>query len=108
MVKDIFQELRLDVPSIEKHITPNMLCLRDLEVMLSISKCGEHIISPKHTCILISAVLISAVVRVTCKLCLSACVFHTLHRDLGVCLSLRIPRYMYLRTLQNIENSGHV
>ena len=33
MVKDIFQELRLDVPSIEKHITPNMLCLRDLEVI---------------------------------------------------------------------------
>ena len=36
MVRDIFQELRLDVPSIEKHITPNMLCLRDLEVMLLI------------------------------------------------------------------------
>ena len=33
MVKDIFPELRLDVPSIEKHIAPNMLCLRDLEVM---------------------------------------------------------------------------
>jgi len=46
MVKDIFQELRLDVPSIEKHITPNMLCLRDLEVMLPISKSGEHIVSP--------------------------------------------------------------
>ena len=38
MVKDIFQELRLDVPSIEKHITPNMLCLRDLEVMLLIER----------------------------------------------------------------------
>ncbi|XP_078378795.1 E3 SUMO-protein ligase RanBP2-like isoform X2 [Oculina patagonica] len=34
MVKDIFQELRLDVPSIEKHITPNMLCLRDLEAFV--------------------------------------------------------------------------
>ena len=34
MVKDIFQELRLDVPSIEKHIAPNMLCLRDLEVLI--------------------------------------------------------------------------
>ena len=34
MVKNIFPELRLDVPSIEKHITPNMLCLRDIEVML--------------------------------------------------------------------------
>ena len=32
MVKDIFHELRLDVPDIEKHITPNMLCLRDIEV----------------------------------------------------------------------------
>lgn len=82
MVKDIFQELRLDVPSIEKHITPNMLCLRDLEVILPISKSGEHIISPEHTCIFTSAVPIPAVARV--KLCLFACVFHTLHRDLGV------------------------
>ncbi|XP_015756665.1 PREDICTED: uncharacterized protein LOC107336118 isoform X1 [Acropora digitifera] len=32
MVKDIFQELRPDVPIIEKHITSNMLCLRDIEV----------------------------------------------------------------------------
>ncbi|XP_022791125.1 RANBP2-like and GRIP domain-containing protein 2 isoform X1 [Stylophora pistillata] len=34
MVKDIFPELRLDVPSIEKHIAPNMLCLRDLEAFV--------------------------------------------------------------------------
>ncbi|KAJ7392582.1 hypothetical protein OS493_010231 [Desmophyllum pertusum] len=34
MIKDIFQELRLDVPSIEKHITPNMLSLRDLEAFV--------------------------------------------------------------------------
>ena len=37
MVKDIFQELRLDVPNIEKHITPNMLCLRDIEVMFQLT-----------------------------------------------------------------------
>ena len=34
MVKDIFPELRLDVPNIEKQIAPNMLCLRDIEVLL--------------------------------------------------------------------------
>ncbi|XP_074633716.1 E3 SUMO-protein ligase RanBP2-like isoform X4 [Acropora palmata] len=34
MVKDIFQELRPDVPIIEKHITSNMLCLRDIEAFV--------------------------------------------------------------------------
>ena len=42
MVKDIFQELRLDVPNIEKHITPNMLCLRDLEVIICKAKRKNH------------------------------------------------------------------
>ena len=41
MVKDIFQDLRMDVPNIEKHITPNMLCWRDLEV-------GEYKINDLH------------------------------------------------------------
>lgn len=36
MVKDIFPELRLDVLSIQKQIAPNMLCLRDLEVIQSV------------------------------------------------------------------------
>ncbi|XP_068685132.1 E3 SUMO-protein ligase RanBP2-like [Montipora foliosa] len=34
MVKNIFQELRPDVPNIEKHISSNMLCLRDIEAFV--------------------------------------------------------------------------
>ena len=40
MVKNIFQELRPDVPNIEKHISSNMLCLRDIEVVYCVANIG--------------------------------------------------------------------
>lgn len=78
MVKDIFQELRLDVPSIEKHITPNMLCLRDLEVMLLIEReKSSHEFPLKYQwkgnfCSSLSKKI----------MCFYS--FHTLYRDVGV------------------------